>query len=187
VSAPLESRLVNLIGVLSTSIADDIHAATGNVAGLSGAGAAALVALAESSAGESIDRLRLMVGLTPSGAVRLVDRLAVDGLVARRPGKDARTVALSLTPRGRRTARRIQSQRARRVEQVLGHLSESERVQLERLAAKVVGTIADDRSTRRRQGEEPPGGAMCRLCDFAACGRPDGHCPAQRAAFGPGG
>ena len=43
---------------------------------------------------------------------RLVDRLVEAGLVERRPGEDRRRVVLSLTPEGRRKARRVEQVRA---------------------------------------------------------------------------
>ena len=56
-----------------------------------------------------MDDLRNVLGLTPSGAVRLVDRLAADGYVERRAGADGRSLALRLTPAGSRVARRVLS------------------------------------------------------------------------------
>ena len=73
--------------------------------------AAALVALHGTSSGGTIDALAGRIGLSHSGAVRLVDRLAGDGLVERRRGADQRSAALVLTPQGRRAARRVLSRR----------------------------------------------------------------------------
>ena len=47
---------------------------------------AALNALEGYLGGEPIDTLRQVLGLTHSGAVRLVDRLVAEGLAERRPG-----------------------------------------------------------------------------------------------------
>nr|MDQ6937052.1 MarR family transcriptional regulator [Actinomycetota bacterium] len=78
-----DSRLLNRLAALAVALTDEIGEATERAAGAAGAAPAALVALHESAAGESVDRLRLMVGLTASGAVRLVDRLVSLGLVER--------------------------------------------------------------------------------------------------------
>jgi DNA-binding MarR family transcriptional regulator len=56
----------------------------------------------------SIDALRSGVGLSHPGAVRLVDRLAARGLVARRASADdGRRVALHLTRAGEAMAASI--------------------------------------------------------------------------------
>ena len=62
--------------------------------------ATALVALHGTSSGGTIDALAGRIGLSHSGAVRLVDRLAGDGLVERRRGADQRSAALAADPAG---------------------------------------------------------------------------------------
>jgi DNA-binding MarR family transcriptional regulator len=175
------AHLSNVFGALCTTVADEIHAAADSTAQVGGAAGATLVALRESQAGESIDRLRRTVGLTPSGAVRLVDRLVELGLVRRRPGKDARTISLTLTSSGSRVAGRILRGRANVIERALSNLTREEQLTLARLSDKLVGAIAAHRIEARQNGDTPPGGAICRLCDFTGCGRPAGRCPAQKA------
>ncbi len=97
----------NTFGALSLAVADRTRAAVEAVARHGASGPAALVALDGYAGGESIDSLRRILGITHSGAVRLVDRLAAAGLVERRVGPDARAVSIHLTPVGRRTARRV--------------------------------------------------------------------------------
>jgi MarR family transcriptional repressor of emrRAB len=92
-------RTTNLFGALMLVAGDEIRRATEIAANHTDAAPAALVALHEFLGGRSIDDLRNAVGLTPSGAVRLVDRLVSAGYVERRPGSDRRAVALVLTPR----------------------------------------------------------------------------------------
>jgi hypothetical protein len=61
---------------------------------------------------------------------------------------------------------------------------------LEALAGDVLAKLAAQRRALRASGQMPPGGALCRLCDFVACGRPEGRCPVAgtaRLADGPGG
>jgi MarR family transcriptional repressor of emrRAB len=91
---------------------------------------AALAALHGLADGRSIDVLAKTVGLTHSGAVRLVDRLAAAGLADRRVGVDGRAVALQLTPEGRREARRVLARREAAIEQVLAPLTAAERAAL---------------------------------------------------------
>jgi MarR family transcriptional regulator, negative regulator of the multidrug operon emrRAB len=98
---------VNALGALALEVARRLQEA-GEAASPHGASVrAALTALHGLTGGQSIDALRRVIGLTHSGAVRLVDRLAAAGLAERRVGADGRAVALQLTPEGRRAARRV--------------------------------------------------------------------------------
>jgi MarR family transcriptional regulator, negative regulator of the multidrug operon emrRAB len=178
-----DRRLVNLMGALSLAMADRIGAVADVASGLSDAAPAALVALRETGRpGRSIDELRQLVGLTHSGAVRLVDRLEAEGHVARRPGRDARTVAVVLTRRGTAAANRIRVARQEVVSAALEGLDPGQRRQLEELAGAVLAKLAAQRLALRASGRMLPGGAMCRLCDFVACGRQAGRCPVAGTA-----
>jgi MarR family transcriptional regulator, negative regulator of the multidrug operon emrRAB len=158
---------VNAFGALALETARRVQAA-GELAIPHGASApAGLVALNGLANGESIDALRRLLGLTHSGAVRLVDRLSEAGLVERRVGVDGRSVSLRLTPEGRRSARRISARREAVIEQVFAALSASERTTLTRLHERMLGQLTESQADRRR---------VCRLCDVEACG-PD--CPAR--------
>jgi MarR family transcriptional repressor of emrRAB len=179
-----DRRLVNLVGALSLAMTDRIRAVADIASGLSDAGPAALVALHETGKpGRSIAELRQLVGLTHSGAVRLVDRLEAAGYVARRPGRDARTVAVVLTRRGTAAANRIRAARHEAASAALADLDDAQRRQFEELASVVLATLAGQRLALRASGRMPPGGAMCRLCDFVACGRRAGRCPVAGTAI----
>jgi DNA-binding MarR family transcriptional regulator len=158
---------VNAFGALALETARRVQEA-GERASPHGASApAALAALHGLAGGESIDALRRIVGLTHSGAVRLVDRLAGAGLVERRVGVDGRSVSLRLTPEGRRAARRILAQREAAIEQVFAPLSPSERTTLTRLHERLLAQLTVTREGRRK---------VCRLCDVEACGA---DCPTK--------
>jgi MarR family transcriptional regulator, negative regulator of the multidrug operon emrRAB len=160
---------VNAFGALALEVARRIQEA-GERASPHGASVpAALTSLHGLGAGQSIDDLRRVVGLTHSGAVRLVDRLAGAGLVERRVGADQRSVALQLTPEGRRAARRVLARREAAIEQVLAPLDRSDRAVLSRLHERLLGELAEG-PRRRRQ--------LCRLCDVEACG---GDCPTRQS------
>jgi MarR family transcriptional regulator, negative regulator of the multidrug operon emrRAB len=178
VSGARDARLTNLVGALSLAIVDHMRTANEDAAGMTAAAPAALVALHEFMDRGTVDQLHLVTGLTPSGAVRLVDRLVADGYVERKPGRDGRSVALALTPRGRRVARRVRRARSAAIEEMLVDLSAADRASLSRLIEKMVGTVVRSRLA----GDEAAGGWLCRLCDFEACGRPMGRCPAQQTA-----
>ena len=139
----------------------------------SGSAAVALSALHHFLESPSIDLLRQVLGLTPSGAVRLVDRLAADGLVRRTAGADGRQVAVALTAKGRRAAAAVAGARARVLSDALGDLSAEERRVLDRLVGRLlVGQLRGPGATRW----------TCRLCDTKACGRLEGRCPLANAS-----
>jgi DNA-binding MarR family transcriptional regulator len=172
-----EGRSTNLLGALAVAVGDRLRVATEDAARHTAAAPAALVALHGFLAGGSMDELRRVVGLTPSGAVRLVDRLEADDYVQRRPGANGRAVSLVLTANGHRAARRVLAARSAALDRVLGELSEAERRAFERIAGKLLRTLAVDRLADRAAGHPPPGGYLCRLCDLTACGRDRGACP----------
>lgn len=167
------ARQANLLGTLSLAATSHVARAADTASPHGGSAPAALVALEGYLGGEPIDALRRVLGLTHSGAVRLVDRLADAGLVVRSEGADQRTVAVTLTPAGRRAADRIRMARARALEEVLSPLSASERETLTALHEKLLAGLTTDRGSARR---------LCRLCDPEACGHHRGTCPVTEAA-----
>jgi len=161
---------VNALGALALEVTRRVQEA-GEAASPHGASVpAALTALHGLTAGQSIDALRRVLGLTHSGAVGLVDRLAAAGLVERRVGSDGRSVALQLTPDGRRAARRVLARREAAIETVLAPLTARERADLVRLHERLLGSMTGAQHDRRR---------ACRLCDVDACGR---DCPTRASA-----
>jgi DNA-binding MarR family transcriptional regulator len=172
VSAPAPEHTANLVSALALALADRTADAVGEVAGSLSA-AAALSALhhfigREGGVPPSVDTLRQVLGLTSSGAVRLVDRLQAAGLVERGPGADGRQTYVRLTPRGRRVARRVTEARAAVADTALVALSEAERGVFDDLVGKVLaGMVRGPGATRW----------TCRLCDTGACGRDAGACP----------
>src|SRR5919198_1758147 len=101
--------VANLLGATAQLVDDAVREGIEREIHRTASAPAALVTIAHDS-GLSIDALRAALGLTHSGAVRLVDRLEHDGLVRRtRPG--GRAVGLSLTPAGRRILRRLEHAR----------------------------------------------------------------------------
>jgi DNA-binding MarR family transcriptional regulator len=161
------ARDANLLGALGLALADRLAVAAEPAAGASAA--AALVALSGRAARGSIDALAGIVGLSHSGTVRLVDRLARDGHVERRRGADQRSAALVLTPAGRRAARRVLTRREAEMASVLALLTDGEQDVLRRIAEHILAELGADPAAEPR---------VCRLCDIEACGRTRGRCPA---------
>jgi DNA-binding MarR family transcriptional regulator len=168
----------NLLGALALVITDRTSGAIAAAAGQSVSAAAALSALHHFLDRPSIDRLRLVLGLTPSGAVRLVDRLVEAGYVTRGTGDDRRSRSVALTTKGQRAAAKVSAERAALLNGALEELSRQERETLHALMAKLIDPFV------RGNLDRGPGvaGWICRLCDTAACGRAEGGCPTANSA-----
>jgi DNA-binding MarR family transcriptional regulator len=176
-----DPHLANVLGALAVALTDRIREATEAASGVTGAAPAALVSLEQFLGGRNLDDLAQAMGLTHSGAVRLVDRLVDAGLVERRPGRDGRSVSVALTARGRRRSRAVTRAREQAVEAVLTELGERDRATLHRLVDALTATETRARLAARAYGDVPAGW-FCRLCDPDACGRPSDDCPAATTA-----
>ena len=160
-------RLTNLVGAFALAVADRVAAATEAACGAGGAAAAVLVYLSRHPE-TSVSDLAAVVGVGGSGGVRLVDRLAAQGLVTRVPSPtDRRTVLLRLTETGTETARRVLHAREEAVRQTVEALGEDQRSALEHLLPDLVTALPSSRTEVLR---------TCRLCDVAACRQAPG-CP----------
>jgi DNA-binding MarR family transcriptional regulator len=158
----MEDRLAQLLGVTALAATDRLRAAVGP----GGSGPAALVHL-QAYPGESVEGLRRVLGISQPATVRVIDRLAADGLVERRQGRDRRTLALHLTAAGEEEAGGVLERRAGSLEDIVAALDERERAALEPLLERVVAALADDRPGALR---------VCRLCDRGTCQQNQG-CP----------
>jgi DNA-binding MarR family transcriptional regulator len=165
-------RTTNVLGALSLVISDRIRDAVAEAAGRSETAAAALSALYHFLDRPTVERLGQVLGLTHSGTVRLVDRLEADGYVVRGSGGDGRSVAIALTPAGRRVATKVGAARADVLKEVTAVLKPGERETLEQIASRLlVGMMRGPGATRW----------ICRLCDTTTCGHDEGECPITRA------
>lgn len=172
----------NTLGALSLVIADRMNASVEAVAGLGPSAPAALAALHEFLDGASVTQLSSVLGLTHSGTVRLVDRLVADGLVERVGAQDGRAVSLVLTRRGRDLARRVLQAREASVASALSALTSDEVDDLAAALDTMLTTITRARlEERSARTHDRPQAWLCRLCDFAACGRNEGSCPVNNA------
>ena len=173
-------RLDNLLASLSLNLADESTRALESAAGVRGEAATALLALDEFLVDAHVGRLADVLGLSHSGAVRLVSLLESAGLAERHPGADRRRVEVRLTAEGRRRATSARSARDTVVRGSTAGLTSAEAAVLEELLTRLVEARVAARVERRRAGAS--GAWWCRTCDFAACGRPEGRCPAQVTA-----
>jgi DNA-binding MarR family transcriptional regulator len=177
-----ELRLANVLAAAALGLSDRLREIGSAVVQVDPAAATALVALLDFSPHGSLRRLSEILGLTHSGTVRTVDRLAAGGLVMREPGRDERSRAVTLTTEGRVAALALREQRYRATAALLEGLSDRQRSQLTHACEVLVSNLTRKRLQQRAAGTAPAGGALCRLCDFTACGRPAGMCPAAAAA-----
>jgi MarR family transcriptional regulator, negative regulator of the multidrug operon emrRAB len=168
----------NALGALSLVVADRMNTAVEAIAGLGPSAPAALAALHEFLDGGSVTQLSSVLGLTHSGTVRLVDRLAAEGLVERVGAQDGRAVSVVLTRTGRRTAARILQARQESLTSALSALSLDEIDNLVAALDTMLTTVTLARAEERSAHiNDHPQAWLCRLCDFAACGRSEGNCP----------
>jgi MarR family transcriptional repressor of emrRAB len=172
----------NALGALSLVVADRMNLAVEPIAALGPSAPAALAALHEFLDGGSVTQLSSVLGLTHSGTVRLVDRLGVEGLVERVAAQDGRAVSVVLTRSGRRMAVRILQEREKSLTSALSALTSDEVDNLAAALDTMLTTItlarAEERSARSHDRPQP---WLCRLCDFAACGRSEGNCAVNNA------
>jgi DNA-binding MarR family transcriptional regulator len=162
-----------VLGALALAVADQTAQAVVAATGQSVTAAAALSALSEFLDRPTLDQIRRVLGLTPSGAVRLIDRLADAGLVTRGPGADGRTRSVILTDAGRRAAEAGAAARLTYLRDSLATLTAGERETLDHLLGRVMAAVVD-----RKDG----GAWICRQCDLTGCERASGRCPAMNAA-----
>ena len=160
----------NRLGALALRLADRIQVAVTAEGAHSLSAATALSAIERFFVdGPSIDALGKVLGLTSSGAVRLVDSLETAGLVTRRRGGDGRVSVIVLTAKGRRSAARITDARAKVLSDALASLTADERDTFDAVVDKILIALVQGPS---------PGPAMCRLCATEVCGAERGQpCP----------
>jgi DNA-binding MarR family transcriptional regulator len=165
----MAERLENLLGVVALAAADRMRAGVEATLEHGGSHPAALVHLLAHE-GDSIEDLRVALGVSQPGAVRTVTRLEDAGLLERRPGRDARCRSLRLTAAGRAAARRALGERARGARGILAALEPEEKERLLPLLERLAAGLADDRPEAIR---------VCRLCDRDACCGGTAECPLQ--------
>ncbi|WP_438704317.1 MarR family winged helix-turn-helix transcriptional regulator [Tabrizicola sp.] len=166
-------RTLNMLGALALALADRIGASAEATSGLHVTAASALVVITNHP-GEPVDAIRRALGLTHSGAVRLVDGLEAAGLVERRRSdRDGRAIALWPTRAGERTASEITLARARLLAPMLARTEEADRKVVVALLETALAALTDSKDQAR---------SICRFCEEGIC-RPQG-CPVERAASG---
>lgn len=163
-----DERTANLLGALALSLVDSLNAVVEANAGYGGETPAALVTLG-AEPGLSINQLRQILNLSHPGTVRLIDRLAAEGLVERRSGADGRTLALFLTEAGSERRQTILSERRQSLQPAINGLTPTEQQQLTQLLEKMLSSITTSPLKAF---------AICRLCEEEVC--PRDRCPVDQ-------
>jgi MarR family transcriptional repressor of emrRAB len=175
--ADRDPHLVNMTAVVALGVATEIAGAVEVATGLSLKEIAALTTLANWADGQSIDRLRAVLGMSQPGCARLVDRLVDERLANRGADRaDRRVTTVSITARGRRLVASARTARATAVLRWLDGLPPG--------AQRRLGPLLDELASARVRVSEAPAAlanSQCRLCDPAACGYPD-RCPTTQAS-----
>lgn len=166
----MRDRTANLLGAVGLAVAARIEAAARASLRHGGETPAALVVIGY-GLGPSNDELRRILGLSHPGCVRLVDRLAADGLVERRPGRDGRAVALFLTAAGHGLRETLLAGRLAAIRPLLQPLDDAEQAALGGLLHKLLAGLPTSDAERCH---------LCRLCDDHVCS----DCPIPAAFRG---
>lgn len=164
----MTERTLNLLGALALSVVDGINAVVEASVGHGGETPAALVTIG-AEPGLSINTLRQILNLSHPGTVRLIDRLAAQGLVERRAGTDGRTLALFLTNAGHERRRAILTERQQQLRLAVNALTPNEQKQLTQLMEKMLTAMTTS---------ELQAFAICRLCEEEVC--PSDCCPVDQ-------
>lgn len=166
----MTARSDNLVGALGLALADGLNATLAAGSGLRLPDAAVLNAIGQAP-GSTIESVRGVLGITHGGVVRIVDRLAAVGLVERRPGVDARSLALHLTPAGTARWHEQTAARSRWLARVVRDVPIEVRPHLDAVVAALLTALTPDDTTAE---------ITCRLCDESVC--PQRRCPVTLAA-----
>lgn len=163
-----DDYMKNLIGVFATAVASRIEQGIAKLSGHSLSHEAALVAI-RNHPNESIGMLSNVLGLTHSGAVRLINTLEDEKLVQRyKSANDARTVVLRVTTKGLKRADSVLQAREQVTTQILNTLTVEQKSALTPALEAILGVLTDDKKGARR---------ICRMCNEGVC-RPQG-CPVE--------
>jgi DNA-binding MarR family transcriptional regulator len=167
---PVSDHSANVLAAAAQLVVDAVAQRLQDTLPRSVSAPAALITI-DHQQGLSIEQLRLALGLTHSGTVRLIDRLETDDLVRRRKRR-GRELQLYLTPRGRRVLERIQRARIAAAADLLAALTDQQRQQLDQTLADLLAARTEDEEDLRR---------ICRLCNYGACENDRQTCPVSDA------
>jgi len=163
-------RTANLLGALAGEVADRIERG-GKLHPNETSSATAALNVIGFYEGCSNGALSRALGLSHHATVRLVDKLALSGLVRSERGTDKRAVALRLTKLGQECARAVIHDRCLRLCDFIDVLTPRQRRQLDAIAEVLLKSMVNAAQDADH---------ICRLCDGSAC--PTRRCPVHHKA-----
>jgi DNA-binding MarR family transcriptional regulator len=165
-----ETYISNLIGAFASSISTAVESQVLTLGGRSLSHEAALVAI-NNHPNETIDVLSKVLALSHSGAVRLINTLEQEGLVARyKSVQDARSVVLRTTQQGGDRVKEIFSRRENVTSKVLEYFTDEQKEQFSGLLEVAMANLTDKHIEARR---------ICRMCDEGVCRKLG--CPVEKS------
>ncbi len=165
-----EKYLSNLIATFATTVATQVEQQIAELGGRSLSHEAALVAI-YNHPNDTIDVLSKVLGLSHSGAVRLINTLEKAGLVERhKSAQDARSVVLCVTNEGSERVQSILKSRQSVTVKMLENFDQTQKQNLLSLLEVAMGNLTHEPIEARR---------ICRLCNEGVC-RKHG-CPVEKA------
>jgi len=167
-----------VLGALALAIQDRTQDAVVAASGQPVSAATALSALDQFLGTPNVDALGRVLGVTHSGAVRVVDRLESAGLVSRGPGRDGRNRSIALTTAGHAAAARIAEARLDVLRDAAKSIPADDLDNFKRLLDAALERVVRAKFAAGAAGTR----WTCRLCDLTACDRAAGNCPAANTA-----
>lgn len=159
---------LNNLGAVALGVGDGVTTAMTGASGADAASTSALVTML-ARPGTSVADVGTTLGITHSGAVRVVARLGAAGLVVRGPGKDGRTAGLGLSASGDVVAKRALRARQQFLHDLVAGIDEEDRSVLWRVLETLASGLARSLGEARH---------VCRLCAHEICRGSD--CPVGR-------
>jgi len=155
----MDGGSLNALGAVALGIGDGLTSA---MTGATGLGPACTAALATVLArpGTSVADLGTTLGVTHSGAVRVVARLKSAGLVLRGPGRNGRTAGLQLTHQGHALVGEALAARERFLGDLVEVVHPGDAAALRRVIVALGGRLPMTVGEARR---------VCRLCAHEVC------------------
>ena len=165
-----EKYLSNLIGTFATSVSNDIEKQIAELGGRSLSHEAALVTI-YNHPNETIDVLSKVLGLTHSGAVRLINTLEKEAFVERqKSAKDARSVVLCVTDKGCKRVELILKNRETATSKILNNFNAEQKQSFLSLIEIALGSLTSAQIEARK---------ICKLCNEGVCRKLG--CPVEKA------
>ena len=160
-----QNLLGNRLGALANAISDRLQRDLIPTQPIGNSQLSVLVML-HSFPGASIENISQALDLSHSNLVRVVEQLRQMNILEKKPGRDARSTALFITPAGETILTDFYRQRDAQMQAVLAVVSADEQQTLAKLVNKLLSSFPDGQTND---------GRICRYCTIDACSRAD--CP----------